>query len=1112
MPHCIKMMGHFFKINYMKKFNSTLLSLFFCLIFSISFAQDKNDWTLLSDNNKLQTNEISFGKDKMPTKFKLYTNSIESLKNKLQNTPKRGEFFGTSPNVITIPNAEGALESYRVLDAQILHPDLAKLLPNIKSYVGNSIVNPGKYIRFSVTQAGFHAQVFEPGKSTYFIDPYTKDKSVYIAYKREDLVNNSKEIFTCDTDNSISGKTNSAPTNKIMNSTDDGKIRQYELAMSCTGEYGALFIGTATTDFEKKSNILAQMVITMTRVNGIYEKELGITFQLVPTNFNIIFYDPLTDPFSGEYNKKTQEVIDANIGDANYDIGHNFNTAGGGNAGCIGCVCTSGTKGSGMTGKANPTGDSFDVDYVAHEIGHQIGGYHTHNGTTTCLKSGSNTEVEPGSGSSIMAYAGICTGQNVQANSDDYFNYVNIRDISANIQNGVSSSCFDEIKVTNLPPTANAGANYVIPAGTAFQLSGTGSDPDSGDVLTYTWEQNDNEDMQSPVQPVPTAIQGPMFRSRRGTTEPKRYFPQLADILGNNLTPTWEVIPKVSRSFEFALTTRDNVVYGGQTASDLMTLSTVQSAGPFTVSSQNSATTWIQGQTQTVTWSVANTNVVPVNCSSVNILFSALGDFTDTVLLASNALNNGTKSITVPPTLTTKGRLMIKAADNVFLDVNDAAITINQALIPTFFLTALETKKTECTSVNKTTYKFDYTPSPGYTGVVTFTATGLPTGSSVNFTPATGSLSKETVTMTIDGFSNSNPQDYSITYKGASATENKSQLVALTLKGAVFSTPVLNNPANLSTKQSTYPAYVWSNDTNNRASLYDIEIASDSNFMTIIEMATVSKNGYTQKVSLLENSTYFWRIKPKNECGDGVFSSPNTFITGTNVCFTSNNTTPTPIVSTLTTTSTIDIAKNVPLSDINVSLKITHQYIKDVIAVLTSPSGTNVTLIASKCDANPDMDATFDDLGFAVINCSATSPAISGILKPQQPLSAFNGENAMGKWTLSITDTGIGDDGVLTSWSIKYCGVEKTTLSQVKFDEASITIYPNPADDQLTIQFEVAQNFDLIVFDLSGRKILAKSINKSANTIDISTLSSGTYLLQLTNDNNEKITKRILVK
>ncbi|MBU2939409.1 proprotein convertase P-domain-containing protein [Lacinutrix sp. C3R15] len=1091
-----------------------IFTVILCAFMSISWAQNKtNDWSKITPKKDLKN--ISFNKDKMPTAYSLYSVNLESIKNKLQNTPILGEFFGASPNIIQVPNAAGGLESYRVLDTEILHPTLAAQLPNIKSFVGRSIENPGTFIRFSVSQAGFHGQVFEPGKSTFFIDPYTKDKSVYIAYKRSDLVNSSDDIFSCETDNTMYEKASNTPSSEILRATDDSKIRRYELAMSCTGEYGALFIGSATTDFEKKSNIMAQMVITMTRVNGIYEKEMGVTFQFVPNNFDIMYYDAATDPFDGEYNDKTQEVIDNNIGDANYDIGHNFNTDGGGNAGCIGCVCTSGTKGSGMTGRSNPTGDSFDVDYVAHEIGHQMGGYHTHNGTTTCLKSGNNTEVEPGSGSSIMGYAGICTGQNVQDNSDDYFNYVNIRDISANIQSGVSSTCFDEIVVTNLPPTADAGDDYIIPIGTAFVLTASGSDPDTatnGDVITYTWEQNDNEDMQSPLLPIPTATAGPMFRSRRGSTSPKRYLPQMSDILNNDLTPTWEVIPYAQRAFEFALTVRDNVIYGGQTADDLMTINTDMSAGPFEVSSQNENTTWTQGATETITWDVANTtNILTVNCQLINISFSATGDFTDTVILANNVPNNGTANITVPATLTTTGRLMVSAADNIFLDVNDAIITIEEVSTPTFFLTAIDVTKSECNNTNSTSFSFDYIPSSGFLETVTFSATGLPAGATTTFTPVSASTAEETIVMTIDGFNGATAQDYTITAEGTSISTNRTADVNLTLQASTFSVPSLVTPVNYSTNQATYPNYTWSTDNTEATVVYDIEIASDSNFNTIIETSTVASNTYTQTTSLNENTTYYWRVKQKNECGESVFSTAYSFTTGETECLTANSTTPSLILSTLTTSSTITIENDIPLSDINISVDITHPYIGDVVLELISPQGTTISLIATQCDSNPDMLVTFDDAGSSAINCSSTSPAISGTLQPIQALSALNGESSLGDWTLNITDTGIGDDGYLNSWSITYCGVQNGTLGIDTFSESSIKMYPNPATNYVTITSNDGEELAVTLYDLLGRKVLYKELDNTNKSINTYNLSSGTYIVNIQTSNNVRIIKKLII-
>jgi subtilisin-like proprotein convertase family protein len=1098
----------------MNKKNTFYVLLLFCLIFSASFAQQqKSEWTSVSASAKSEINNISFNKNKMPTAFNLYAVNIEGIKSKLQNVPIRSEYLGKSSNIIDVPNADGTIENYRVYDTQILHPELAAKLPNIKSYVGRSVNNTGKFIRFSVSQAGFHGQISEPGKSTYYIDPYTKDKSVYIAYSAADLVNTSSDVFSCETDNTMYEKAINTPAKKSFKATDDSTIRLYELAMSCEGEYGALFIGDATTDEEKKANIMAQIVLTMTRVNGIYEKELGITFQLVPENMNIIFFDPATDPYDGEYNTTTQVLIDAVIGDANYDIGHNFNTSGGGNAGCIGCVCNSGNKGSGHTGLPDPTGDKFDVDYVAHEIGHQMGGYHTHNGTTTCLKSGNNTEVEPGSGSSIMGYAGICTGQNVQDNSDDYFNYVNIRDISANIQTGVSSQCFDEIIVANLPPTANAGPDYIIPVGTAFKLTGVGADPDSEDVLTYTWEQNDSEDMQTPLRPIAASTAGPMFRSRRGTTSPSRYFPQLSDILDNNLAPTWEVIPEVTRDFEFALTVRDNVLYGGQTADDLVQITSNLIAGPFNVTSQNTNTTWIQGETETITWNVAGTdNTATVNCQTVHILFSALGDFTDTVTLTADTPNDGSEDIIVPSSLTTSGKLMIAAADNVFLDVNNSTIIIAEVATPTFFLTALDLSKTKCNSTNTIDYEFEYIPSTGFVEVVTFSATGAPTGATVSFSPTTAGAVQTVITMTVADYSGATAKDYEVLFTGTSVTVTKDEPVNLTLKGTNFEVPVLNSPADESAGQSTFPIYVWSEDTSGVAESYVIEIAEDANFNMILETAKTTTSTYTQKTALAEGTSYFWRVQPKNECGDGVFTLGNIFSTGVSACLNIENNTPTAVISTLTTSSTINISEDISISDINVTVNITHPYIGDVVVELVSPEGTSVSLIASKCETSDDMEATFDDLGEATIICSSGSPSISGILKPSQPLSAFNGEPSAGNWTLNVTDTGIGDDGLLTSWSIEYCGITEGVLSTETFNDFNIVMYPNPATDVVLIKFHNIPQLEVTLFDLLGRKVLSKMLQKDNNGIDVSNLASGTYIVQIKNDNNEKIIKNLIVE
>jgi hypothetical protein len=635
------------------------------------FGQERNYWTKASASS---TTQLAQGRAN-PSTFETFELDLQALRQGLSQAPMRGATLAPQRMIISFPTPEGEFERFSVIEAPVLHPDLAAKYPGIKSYAGQGIDDPSANIRFSLSnQRGFHGMVLSSSRSSFYIDPYSEDLKLYTIYRRSDLSRTAD--FTCMTDEG-SGRPSENNFDASVARTNDKKLRKYRLALSCTAEYGNIFAGTTGTDAEKKARILAQMNITMTRVNGIYEKDLAITMEIVPNNNLIMYYGSTTaDPWSSEWNTKTQQVTDAAIGNANYDIGHNFNTTGGGNAGCIGCVCTTGSKGSGYTGRSDPTGDAFDIDYVAHEMGHQFGGYHTQS-NSTCRSGSGTTEVEPGSGSTIMGYAGICAA-NVQNNSDAYFAYVNIRDISANVQTGTSSACAQVIALTNNAPTANAGLDYTIPKSTAFALKGTGSDPD-GDVITYTWEQNDPGNPNSNAAPTSTRTVGPMFRSRQGTTSPIRVFPQMSDVVANNLAPTWEVIPSVARTLNFSLTTRDNKAGGGQTSDDLMTVTVNGTAGPFVVSAPNTAVSWAAGSSQTVTWSVASTNVAPVNCANVNILLSTDGGFTYPVTLLANTPNDGSQVITVPNNVGTTCRVKVEAADNIFFDISNTNFTITGA-------------------------------------------------------------------------------------------------------------------------------------------------------------------------------------------------------------------------------------------------------------------------------------------------------------------------------------------------------------------------------------------------------------------------------------------------
>jgi hypothetical protein len=352
---------------------------------------------------------------------------------------------------------------------------------------------------------------------------------------------------------------------------DDGKLRNFRLALSVTGEYTSYFGGT-------KALALAAINNSMTRVNGVFEKDFGVHMNLISNNDLVIYTSASSDPYSvastgsnGAWNQELQTTLTNVIGSANYDIGHLFGASGGGgNAGCIGCVCKNPTtsaplgKGSGFTspGDGIPSGDNFDIDYVAHEMGHQFGGNHTF----THSNEGTGVQMEPGSGSTIMGYAGI-TNLDVQPHSDPYFHAISIQQVTNYIK---TTTCQTTTVTGNAIPTTNAGLDYTIPKSTPFMLTGVGTDA-NGDVLTYNWEQMNSQ--STAAAPSATKTTGVNYRSYNPTTSPIRYFPKMSSILTGATTTagseiTVEALSSVARTLNFRLTVRDNRAGGPANNSD----------------------------------------------------------------------------------------------------------------------------------------------------------------------------------------------------------------------------------------------------------------------------------------------------------------------------------------------------------------------------------------------------------------------------------------------------------------------------------------------------------------------------------------------------------------
>ena len=663
----------------------SILFYFFVIITCGSYGQILSPWKLLPESVNNKVNKLS-DKDKYLSDYKLFRLDLNLLTSKLESN--KDEYF-----MLDIPNSPGKLNTFKVFESSIMHPILQNKYSNIKTYKGVGVDDPTATIRFSLSPLGFHALSSSGTRSTLYIEPYSKsDDSIYIIFEKESVYGYESD-FECFTEQNIPSSNEQRRSSFVngQGDIDDQKLRTYRLALSCTGEYAQIFAGSGTVE-NQKANVLAAMITSINRVNDIYERDFGIRLELVANNDQIIYLDPFNDPWQGEFNTTTASTLDQVIGVNNYDIGHNYNDTGGGNAGCLGCVCASNSqnsfhKGRGWTGSSNPIGDPFYIDYVAHEMGHQFYGFHTMN---SCSRSGFNTEVEPGSGSSIMGYAGICP-PNVQNNSDAHFNYVNIRDIGGYIKTGLNSyygfivpTCDVGLDIQNQPPTANAGNDYIIPTNTPFVLTGIADDPDGNETLTYNWSQNDTE--QSPQNSAPQSNwqTGPLYRSLSQTNDPERYFPKLETVVSGSLSSTWEVTPSVPRILNFALTVRDNGsgFIGddgtGQVATDEMLVTVVDTGSGFSVTSQDeSDLMWQSGSVETVSWNVAGTDANGINADEVDIILSTDGGVSFNEVLAQGVPNDGSHDVLVPNTPALNCRLMVRGNNHIFYAVNTIPFTID---------------------------------------------------------------------------------------------------------------------------------------------------------------------------------------------------------------------------------------------------------------------------------------------------------------------------------------------------------------------------------------------------------------------------------------------------
>lgn len=809
-------------------------------IFLIAFSVfGQNSWKKIeSPKNPELITKLKLDKSKVAF-FEL---EIASFNKKISKASLRTIGNEQSETIIELPSGEGKSEAFRIYEDPVFSPSLAAKYPNIKSYVGYSVNNSRIKLRMSVSPQGLQTMMKIDDKPNLFMQPVSRSSNVYVLYD-DDSKKSLSDTFECKTIEDLN-KTFSPKSSKIL--VDEGGantqiLQKFRIAISVTGEYTAYHGGTVP-------DALAAINATLSRVNEVFETDMAVKFELVDAT-QLIYTDALTDPYSdvnigvdGAWSTELQSTLTTELGNPNYDIGHLFAASGGGgNAGCIGCVCVNNQKGSAYTSPADaiPEGDSFDLDFVTHEIGHQMGGNHT----WAFELEGTGVNSEPGSGSTIMAYAGITGADDIQLNSDDYFHYHSIKQILENLN---TKTCQSTSIISNNPPSANAGIDYHIPPGTAYVLKGLATDPNGSDNLTYCWEQTDSG-VSNYLNFGPELTSGPMNRSLPPTASPNRYIPRFSSVLLGNTIQTnpklgsdWETVSTVPRTLNWALTVRDrnpsNAV-DGQTSFDTMVV-TVEDVAPFTV--QNPVS-WAQGNTVSINWVVGQTTNATINCQNVSIKLSTDGGLTFPITIASNTPNDGAFSYTVPAISdTSNARIIIEAIDNIFYDVSDFNFTISQD--PDFFIVETGLNPIDC-GATSVTYTFDYVTANGFSNNTVFSASGLPSGATAVFLP-TNLSSSGTFTLSITNLSTVG--DYVFTVTGTSSTTTKNIAVNLPFYNGLcksggnllYLTSItqvqFNTIDNISNKTSGYNDYTSISTNVNRSNTYNltVNVNTDGDFTT----------------------------------------------------------------------------------------------------------------------------------------------------------------------------------------------------------------------------------------------------------------------------------------
>ncbi|TXF88938.1 T9SS type A sorting domain-containing protein [Neolewinella aurantiaca] len=935
----------------------------------------------------------------------------EALRSALKAAPhETNSTAESSPAILLLPSPDGETSSFRIVTYDAVgDPDR---YPDIRTWYGINTDDFSQTIFLDWTKQGFHASVRGGKNPPWYIDPVISgDLTLYQAYFRKDLTDNTPS-FGCST------KTDEAPgllDNQTGKSAGDCVLRQYRVAITATPQYSnyhGAFTGI------QSGLIQSAIVTTVNRINQIYTQELSIRLQLIAENDKLYFYDEATSPFSSNL---VADLVNENIAVqedriplADFDLGHVYTKGINNGRAFPRASCVDALKSGGATSRVDPIGDPFTIDYVAHEMGHQFGAFHTQN--NLCNYS-ADSGMEPGSGSTIMGYAGICF-PNVQLASDDYFHGRSIEEITNFTENPFTGGiCAEEIDNSLFNPQVGSVPDRTIPQGTPFRLTGQAS---GAGRISYNWEQYDPE--LGTMPPQADNKEGPLFRSFPPSADPHRYFPVFSAVL-NNTDPEWETLPEVGREMNFRLTVNHSTAAYGCAGEEDVKITVDDDFGPFVVSDPADTNQWSIGQIAQIQWEVAGTDSPVFTSPKVDVLISTDNGQTF-IPLAPGLPNNGLAEVRVPQTETDSARIMVRSSGNYFYNVSPQPFRIIDSVGPPSLSIAPVSPAAigDCFSAtDEVTFDFLLTGAGGATDSLEMTVTGLPEELTASFHPTTPRPGGR-VRLTVSGMSDQSLGVYEGLVSGVSADGTVSQVISITkYSGEPDRGPELNGPSGL--LPDIRPTLrVRSSMTD----LYQFQVSEQSDFSTLLYDESTDQPFFTLPAYLSPDSRYFWRARTRDAnggCGISKWTSSE-FITGDCPVFSTASSPATistgpPIQSV---EMTLDISRFGEITDLDlVMLDLEHSYLNDVEVDLESPSGVIVPIFDRSCGGNDDILLNFDDeAGAAELFCPPVAPD-AFVRPPSTPLAAYDGDQLRGSWTLHVRDRANQDGGQLNGFSIKAC-------------------------------------------------------------------------------------------